>query len=412
MRVLSVLDVIWRDESVWWDPSWYGGLQHISLPSAFMWTPDISIREAISEERQQSGVFVRVNSSGWVSRETVAMVTLRCDLAMMMFPFDTQHCNLTFQSHLHTAEELELCLERSTIAPISTHGEWDLISTLSALQLSQSQAGRHYSRLSFQLVLRRHSLFYVLNLLVPSALVMLVDLAGFCVPVESAERLPFKVTLLLGYTVYLLLATDLLPPFKDQTPMLGGSHTHTHTHTLKHTHTHTHTHMLLLGYTVYLLLATDLLPPFKDQTPMLGVYLVGCLVFLSISLSESALLLALGQPDIHTHTQPSPLHRLAQRLHFRMSPPGGVGEHRDSSRRGLERSFRMLGSCGRGCVMHMLGEELSAVGEELRRLNVRRGERSDALRLMEALDSLCFRLYASALTVFMLSLGLLWTINS
>ena len=61
----------------------------------------------------------------------------------------------------------------------------------------------------------------MLNLLVPSALVMLVDLAGFCIPVDSAERLPFKVTLLLGYTVYLLLATDLLPPFRDSTPMLG-----------------------------------------------------------------------------------------------------------------------------------------------------------------------------------------------
>src|SRR4029434_4789681 len=48
----------------------------------------------ISEERQHTNLFVRVNSSGWVSKEEVVMVTLRCDMAMMLFPFDTQQCNL------------------------------------------------------------------------------------------------------------------------------------------------------------------------------------------------------------------------------------------------------------------------------------------------------------------------------
>lgn len=78
---------------------------------------------------------------------------------------------------------------------------------------------------------------------------------------------------------------------------------------------------------------------------------------------------------------------------------------------GLQRSFSVGRACGPDCVIQALGEELGEVGEELRRLNVRREERNDALRLMEALDSLCFRLYASVLVVFSLSLGLLWTMN-
>ncbi|XP_041961114.1 5-hydroxytryptamine receptor 3A-like isoform X1 [Alosa sapidissima] len=386
MRVLAILNVNekeeeiklhviisqgWKDEHVWWNASSYGGLEHISLPSTLIWTPDIAVREAISEERQHTDAFVRVNSSGWVSREEVVMVTLRCDLAMMLFPFDTQHCNLTLHSHLHTVQELELCLEQSsvlsrTLIPVSTHGEWDLTSHARGVTLGQSHAGRPHSQLTFQLGLSRHSLFYVLNLLVPSALVMLVDLAGFCIPVDSAERLPFKVTLLLGYTVYLLLATDLLPPF-------------------------------------------------RDSTPMLGVYLVVCLVFLSLSLSESALLLALGQHDTHTSDQPSPLYRMALRMNLHLPPPEDARrQHESSSRRvkrGLQRSFSVGEACGRDCVVRALGEELEDVGEEVRRLNVRRSERNDALRLMEALDSVCFRLYAAALAVFSLSLGLLWSTN-
>ncbi|KAG5278139.1 hypothetical protein AALO_G00095620 [Alosa alosa] len=331
MRVLAILNVGWKDEHVWWNASSYGGLEHISLPSTLIWTPDIAVREAISEERQHTDAFVRVNSSGWVSREEVVMVTLRCDLAMMLFPFDTQHCNLTLHSHLHTVQELELCLEQSsvlsrTLIPVSTHGEWDLTSHARGVTLGQSHAGRPHSQLTFQLGLSRHSLFYVLNLLVPSALVMLVDLAGFCIPVDSAERLPFKVTLLLGYTVYLLLATDLLPPF-------------------------------------------------RDSTPMLGVYLVVCLVFLSVSLSESALLLALGQHDTHTSDQPSPLYRMALRMNLHLPPPEGARQQHESSsrrvKRGLQRSFSVGEACGRDCVVRALGEELEDVGRgRSRRLSV------------------------------------------
>ncbi|XP_035390483.1 5-hydroxytryptamine receptor 3A-like [Electrophorus electricus] len=72
-----------------------------------------------------------------------------------------------------------------------------------------------------QVELERYSLFYVLNLMVPSALVMLVDVAAFALPADCAERIPFKVTLLFSYTVFLLLVTDILPPFRDTTPVLG-----------------------------------------------------------------------------------------------------------------------------------------------------------------------------------------------
>ncbi|XP_041961116.1 uncharacterized protein LOC121719486 isoform X3 [Alosa sapidissima] len=305
MRVLAILNVNekeeeiklhviisqgWKDEHVWWNASSYGGLEHISLPSTLIWTPDIAVREAISEERQHTDAFVRVNSSGWVSREEVVMVTLRCDLAMMLFPFDTQHCNLTLHSHLHTAGSK---------------------SPLPVLRLEPAGAQRP------------------------------------------------------GHA--------------------GGP-----------------------GWLLH--------PCGQCRAASLqGVYLVVCLVFLSLSLSESALLLALGQHDTHTSDQPSPLYRMALRMNLHLPPPEDARrQHESSSRRvkrGLQRSFSVGEACGRDCVVRALGEELEDVGEEVRRLNVRRSERNDALRLMEALDSVCFRLYAAALAVFSLSLGLLWSTN-
>ena len=56
----------------------------------------------------------------------------------------------------------------------------------------------------------RPSLF-ISNLLVPSSFLVAIDALSFYLPAESENRAPFKMTLLLGYNVFLLNISDLLP---------------------------------------------------------------------------------------------------------------------------------------------------------------------------------------------------------
>uniref|UniRef100_W5MT65 5-hydroxytryptamine receptor 3A-like n=1 Tax=Lepisosteus oculatus TaxID=7918 RepID=W5MT65_LEPOC len=264
LRLYSILDVNekeekvslhvlctqrWKDEFLSWDPAEFSGLSHFTLPVSSVWTPDIIVREAVSVGRVEADAFVSVNSTGWVQHIEPLLLVLRCDLAMFHFPFDSQRCNLTFGPNLHTVEDVELVPERSAGAVLNAsrqsirHGEWELLS-IRTYSFTETQGSHSYSRITFQVEMGRSSLFYVVNLIVPSGFVMLIDLAGFAIPVESAERIPFKVTLLLGYTVFLVLVNDLLPPF-------------------------------------------------RENTPILGVYFVVCLAFLSLSVGESMILLAL-----------------------------------------------------------------------------------------------------------------------
>ncbi|KAL6482013.1 hypothetical protein MHYP_G00100930 [Metynnis hypsauchen] len=367
LHVLKILDVRWRDEFVSWDPSWYGGLPTFTVPASRLWTPDITIREAIAIHRQYSDGYVCVEWTGWVNKVEDIVLTLHCDLAMLLFPFDQQKCNITLYPQLHTEQDVLLYVDtrRRSEFDRKGHGEWDLME-VKVYTYSQKQ----YSHLSFQVELGRYSLFYVLNLMVPSAMVMLIDVAAFAVPVNCAERIPFKVTLLFGYTVFLVLITDILPPF-------------------------------------------------RDTTPVLGVYLVVCLILLCVSMGESVLLLTLGQPDSHTRT--TPLEKIIQKVSPQLLKTDGPSEHLRAYRRhvsrGLKRSFALRhgtewpGPCRRGCVIDRLKEELEDVSEELRKLNWVNAQRSSRLHLMEALDRFCFRLYISTLAVFALSLTLLWTLN-
>ncbi|MGH0151650.1 UNVERIFIED_CONTAM: hypothetical protein FKN15_028866 [Acipenser sinensis] len=69
--------------------------------------------------------------------------------------------------------------------------------------------------------MKRRPLLYLVNLVIPSAFLMVIDLISFYLPVHQIDRGAFKMTLLLGYTVFLLIMNDLLPNNAGGTPIIG-----------------------------------------------------------------------------------------------------------------------------------------------------------------------------------------------
>ena len=71
------------------------------------------------------------------------------------------------------------------------------------------------------MVIRRRPLFYTVSLLLPSIFLMFMDIVGFYLPPDSGERVSFKITLLLGYSVFLIIVSDTLPATAIGTPLIG-----------------------------------------------------------------------------------------------------------------------------------------------------------------------------------------------
>ena len=69
------------------------------------------------------------------------------------------------------------------------------------------------------MAIRRRPKFYIMNLLVPSSFLVTIDALSFYLPAGSKNRAPFKITLLLGYNVFLLMMNDLLPA--SGTPLIS-----------------------------------------------------------------------------------------------------------------------------------------------------------------------------------------------
>uniref|UniRef100_A0A3Q3RI88 5-hydroxytryptamine (serotonin) receptor 3A n=1 Tax=Mastacembelus armatus TaxID=205130 RepID=A0A3Q3RI88_9TELE len=145
-----------------------------------------------------------------------AKVVSSCKLDIYKFPFDIQNCSLTFTSYLHHGNSSAENVLTNSKYSMTTMGEWELVGiTLKKDQL-QDTDGK-----IFQVVVKRRYITYVVNLLIPSCFLITVDLFSFLLPPKTVDRSAFKMTLILGYTVFLLLMNDLLPVTGNSMPLIN-----------------------------------------------------------------------------------------------------------------------------------------------------------------------------------------------
>ncbi|XP_058145035.1 5-hydroxytryptamine receptor 3B [Dasypus novemcinctus] len=217
---------VWEDKFLSWNASMFDGIREISLPLSAIWAPDIIINEFLDTERSPDLPYVYVNSSGIIKNSKPIQVVSACSLETYAFPFDIQNCSLTFNSILHTVEDVDLAFLRSREdiehdqRVYVNDSEWELLSVPSTYSILQSSAG-DFAQIQFFVVIRRRPLVYVVSLLIPSLFLMIVDLGSFYLPPNCRARIMFKTSVLVGYTVFRVNMSDEVPRSAVGTPLIG-----------------------------------------------------------------------------------------------------------------------------------------------------------------------------------------------
>lgn len=217
---------VWNDEFLSWNSSLFDEIQEISLPLSAIWAPDIIINEFVDVERSPDLPYVYVNSSGTIRNHKPIQVVSACSLQTYAFPFDIQNCSLTFNSILHTVEDIDLGFLRNQEdiendkRAFLNDSAWQLLSVTSSYHIRQSSAG-DFAQIRFNVVIRRCPLTYVVSLLIPSIFLMLVDLGSFYLPPNCRARIVFKTNVLVGYTVFRVNMSDDVPRSAGCTSLIG-----------------------------------------------------------------------------------------------------------------------------------------------------------------------------------------------
>ena len=79
--------------------------------------------------------------------------------------------------------------------------------------------------LELKITMERNPVFYIIFLIIPSVLMAFVSVLVFLLPPESGERVGLSITVLLSYTVFLLMVSEITPKGGSNTSLFGKNPT-------------------------------------------------------------------------------------------------------------------------------------------------------------------------------------------
>ncbi|KAL3060159.1 hypothetical protein OYC64_014692 [Pagothenia borchgrevinki] len=217
------LQMQWYDHYLQWNQSEYPGVKNLRFSSDQVWTPDILLYNSAHDKFDATfKTNVLVNSSGFCEYLPPGIFVSTCSVDVRWFPFDIQRCELKFGSWTFDGWLLDLQMKEADVSGYMTNGEWDLLEVPGDRhELFYDCCAEPYPDVTFVVTLRRRTLFYALNLLMPCVLLSSMTLVCFLLPANSGEKISLGITVLLSLTVFMLMVAEIMPATSDSVPLIG-----------------------------------------------------------------------------------------------------------------------------------------------------------------------------------------------
>nr|XP_046163101.1 5-hydroxytryptamine receptor 3A-like isoform X1 [Oncorhynchus gorbuscha] len=224
-----LISTAWVNYFIAWEPKEFCGISKMTVPRERVWIPDIGIQEDISDTSSTIlSPYVQVHHNWLAQVIDQRRLTTSCKMDLYRFPLDTQSCSITFKSMIHRASEIKLrafasdtAVNHITRESMTTLDEWDFLGIAMTEEELNYGGDEKWHQLIYKINLRRRPLLYIINLVVPIAFFLVLDLASFFVSEAKGEKLGFKVTILLSISVLLLILNDILPSTANNLPVIA-----------------------------------------------------------------------------------------------------------------------------------------------------------------------------------------------
>ena len=100
--------------------------------------------------------------------------------------------------------------------------EWDILTIPAQKNIKFYDCClEEYFDIYFNITLRRKTLFYTVNLIIPCVNISFLSVLVFYLPSDSGEKLTLGISILVALLVFYLLLIDLIPPTSLVIPLLG-----------------------------------------------------------------------------------------------------------------------------------------------------------------------------------------------
>ncbi|XP_039306574.1 acetylcholine receptor subunit alpha-like 1 isoform X2 [Solenopsis invicta] len=224
----------WNDYKLKWNPDEYGGVETLHVPSEHIWLPDIVLYNNADGNYEVTIMTKAIlNHTGKVTWKPPAVYKSFCEIDVEYFPFDEQTCFMKFGSwtydgytvdlqHLLQTEDSNQIEVGIDLTDYYISVEWDILK----VPATRNEAfyiccEEPYPDIVFNITLRRKTLFYLVNLIIPCVGISFLSVLVFYLPSDSGEKVSLSISILLSLTVFFLLLAEIIPPTSLTVPLLG-----------------------------------------------------------------------------------------------------------------------------------------------------------------------------------------------
>ncbi|XP_077989312.1 neuronal acetylcholine receptor subunit alpha-10-like [Glandiceps talaboti] len=214
---------VWTDEYLKWNPNDYDGTDEIQLPISEIWQPDIVLHERTTEKFERHyDTDVRIKSSGEVTAIQPFVFKSSCFIDATYFPFDDQKCTFKFGSWIYPLKLIDVVPDnRSNLNDFVRNNEWILLNMdVERSILDFPCCPESFAEVKYTIYLKRRSLYYLLNIVVPAFLVSFLAVIAFYLPSDSGERITLCISSMLALMMFLSVVSDFMPPNSERIPYI------------------------------------------------------------------------------------------------------------------------------------------------------------------------------------------------
>ncbi|KAM3716234.1 Acetylcholine receptor [Dirofilaria immitis] len=191
------LDFAWNDYKLRWDKTKYGNITDVRFPAGKIWKPDVLLYNSVDANFDSTyPTNMIVYNTGDISWIPPAIFKISCKINIEWFPFDEQRCFFKFGSWTYDGDKLDLQPGKGgfDISEYMPSGEWALpMTTVSRTVKFYECCPEPYPDLKFYLHLRRRTLYYGFNLIMPCILTTMMTLLGFTLPPDAGEKITLRI---------------------------------------------------------------------------------------------------------------------------------------------------------------------------------------------------------------------------
>lgn len=224
----------WNDYNLRWDPEEYGGVKILYLPSEQIWLPDLVLYNN-ADGNYEVTIMTKavVHFNGTVIWKPPAIYKSACNIDVEYFPFDRQVCTMKFGSWTYDMVRLDLRHKHEVanspeiavgidLTALYLSVEWDIMAVPATRHITKYVCCVElYPDITFNITLRRKTLFYTVNLIIPVVGISALSFLVFYLPSDCGEKVSLAISILLSLSFFLLVLLEMTPSTSLAMPLIG-----------------------------------------------------------------------------------------------------------------------------------------------------------------------------------------------